>query len=305
MKKIYTILVVVFLLAVTVSGIPTENEASEMEESNYEEILTLTTTEVDTCDFVLYEGKYAVLPYLPVKTQEQLDKMMDSPPPTVPPDDLPSSFSWTSFGGDWTTSAKDQANCGSCWAFGALGGMDAAINIASGDPNKDVDLSEQYVLSCLSSAGSCSGGWMSEAIEYILSTSPGSSGNGINGCPRESCMTYTATDWVPCDEKCTNWDYYTDPPADDNILFQVLDFGVTQINPSSPTDWDLLKSWVLTYGPVIVDIYASGGWSSFWNSHHSPTDVYEGTETGSWTNHAQVLCGWVDDASVHNGGYWI
>lgn len=254
------------------------------------------------CDFV---NGYAIMSYLPPKSQEALDMMIIDPQPTVAGEDLPSSFSWKNFGGDWTTSAKDQQSCGSCWAFGALGAMEAAINIASGEPGKDVDLSEQYVLACLSEAGSCSGGWMSEALMYILSTDSGNAGNGINGCPRESCMPYQAVDYIPCSDKCSDWDYYTTPPADDNILFQIKSMGVTSINPTDPSGWDVLKSWVYTYGPIVLDIYASSGWSSFGNSNHDPNAVYYGTES-STTNHAQVLCGWVDTPGNPNyQGYWI
>ncbi|PNX48153.1 MAG: hypothetical protein BV457_04315 [Thermoplasmata archaeon M9B1D] len=306
MKKIFAILMTVCLLAVTVSGLAMSNEADEKDQNIDEATLKITsiTKDKDTSDFVLFDGKEYYLPAFPEKTQDQIDKMIQNPQMTVSMDDLPGSFSWLSFGGNWMTPAKDQQNCGSCWAFGALGGLEAAINIAKGDPDFDRDLSEQYILSCLPAAGSCSGGWMSEAIEYIKSDSPGSSGNGINGCPLESCMYYTATDYVPCDDKCTDWNYYTDPPEEDNILWQVQDFGVTQLTPTNPDDWTLLKTWLVTYGPVIVDIYASSGWSSFWGSHHSSTDVYQGTESGT-TNHAQVLCGWVDDDSIMNGGYWI
>jgi len=304
MKKIFAILVVVFLLAVTVSGLTTKNEANEKEKNSNKEILTIPSTSTGevTSNLILYGGKEYYVPAFPPKTQEQLDKMIKDPEPTISSYDLPSSFSWKSFGGDWSTPAKDQGNCGSCWAFGALGGLESAINIGKGDPDFDRDLSEQYVLSCLPDSGSCSGGWMSEAIACILSTGP--EGNGINGCPLESCMPYTATDYIPCDDKCPDWDYYTVPPAEDNILFQVLDYGVTSVNPSSSSDWDLLKSWIMTYGPIVVDIYASNGWSSYWGSHHNPTDWYGGSESGT-TNHAQVCYGWVDDASVTNGGYWI
>jgi len=307
MKKIFAILMTACLLAVAVSGLAMSNKADEKDQNIDEATLKITSITKDKVDsdFVLFNGKEYYCPPLPEKTQDQIDKMIQNPQPTVSAVDLPSSFSWKSFGGDWSTPAKDQQNCGSCWDFSAIGGLDAAINIAKGDPNFDVDLSEQYVMSCLPAAGSCSGGWMSEAIEYIKSENPGSTGNGINGIPLESCMYYTATDYVPCDEKCPNWNYYTVPPAEDNILFQVEDFGVTSGTPSDPNYWDLMKSWIITYGPIITDIYASSGWSSFWNSHHSPTDVYEGTETGSWTNHGNTIFGWVDDASIHNGGYWI
>ena len=240
MKKIYAILIVVSLLAVSITGLTTKNEAEESNINVNEQILTFTSTSQneETSDIIIFDGKEYYVPALPEKTPEQLNKMIQNPKPTVAPEDLPDSFSWKNFGGDWSTPARDQQNCGSCWDFAAIGAVEPAINIAKGDPNFDPDLSEQYVLSCLPAAGSCSGGWMSEAIEYIKSENSGSTGNGINGCPRESCMPYTATDYVPCDEKCLDWNYYTVPPAEDNILFQVEDFGVTSGSPNDPNYWD-------------------------------------------------------------------
>lgn len=215
---------------------------------------------------------------------------------------LPDSFSWTDYeGGDWTTYVKNQGNCG-CVAFCALGAMEAAINIAKGDPNFDRELSEQYVLSCLPDADSCSGGWASEVIRLIKDAGP--SGNNINGCPLESCMPYQADDTIPCDEKCVNWDYYTVPPKEDNILWQIKNYGVTTIAEDDPNGWNLLKNWCLNYGPIIVDIYASNSWINYWSSHHSSYDVYQQDDSGT-TNNAQLLCGWVDDSSILNGGYWI
>jgi len=293
MKKILAIFLMFVLIATSVSAVTITQKKEEFEADKF--------TEVDDENRLV--NKYQPKPF-PPKTKEQIEKMIVDPQPTVAAGSLPSQFSWKSYGGDWTTPAKDQGNCGSCWAFGALGAMEAAIDISSGFPTTNIDLSEQYILSCLGAAGDCGGGWMSTAIEYIMSTDTGSTGNGVNGCTIESCFPYQAKDYIPCDDKCSDWDYKTDPPAADNKLFEVLNYGVTSGNPNDPNYWDLLKSWVYDYGPLSVDIYASSGWNSFWSSHHSPNDVYEGTETYV-TTHAQVLCGWVDDPDVYNGGYWI
>jgi PKD repeat protein len=245
-----------------------------------------------------------VMTDIPPKPQWLKDLEIKDPQPTMALDDIPSQFSWLDYGGNWMTPAKDQANCGSCWSFGALGAMEAVINIAAGDPDLDIDLSEQYVLACLSSAGSCSGGWMSEVFMYGQSTSSGSSGNGINGIIVEDCLPYQAVDWIPCSDKCSDWDYFTDPPAPDNNLFEITDWGVATFSEDDPNDWMTIKSWIMTYGPITCDIYQSSGLSSFANSHHDPDDVYENDDSGV-TNHAQVICGWVDDPNIVNGGYWI
>jgi PKD repeat protein len=116
-------------------------------------------------------------------------------------------------------------------------------------------------------------------------------------------MPYQAVDWVPCSDKCDDWDYYTVPPGEDNVLWQVQGYGVTSGSEDDQNYWNLMKTWVLEHGPIIVDIY-TGGWANYWSTHHSPTDVYENDDSGI-TNHAQVLCGWVDDPQILNGGYWI
>ena len=83
------------------------------------------------------------------------DTTSQSPKPTIKKD-LPPYFSWRDMNGtDWTTPAKDQGSCGSCWDFAALGALESIIQIREGCPALRLDLSEQYVLSCLPRAGSC------------------------------------------------------------------------------------------------------------------------------------------------------
>ena len=97
---------------------------------------------------------------------------------------IPDQWNWqnTTYNGitgDWTTPAKDQRPCGSCWAFAAIGIIESAYNIAYEDPDMDLDLSEQYVLSCLPAAGNCDSGLADRALEYIKSETY--QGNYVNG----------------------------------------------------------------------------------------------------------------------------
>ena len=86
--------------------------------------------------------------------------------------ETPEYFNWKDYQGkDWTTPAKDQAQpkyCGGCWNFAAIGALESVINIMEGNAELDPDLSEQYVLSCLPRAGSCSGGDPPTVFKYIL-----------------------------------------------------------------------------------------------------------------------------------------
>ncbi len=257
-----------------------------------------------TCTCTLLNGKYAVMNERTPEPKTDYDFYKEPTPSPSYYSDLPSQFSWKDYGGDWTTPAKDQGSCGSCWAFSAMSTMEAAINIASGYPDTDIDLSEQYILSCLPYGGSCNGGWTDDCFESILSESP-SIGNGINGVPLETCMPYQANDWLPCDEKCENWNTYSVPPDENDILWQMESWGANHnLENDDPNDIDIVKGYIMDYGPISASMYATSAWSSYWNSHHNPDDWYFEEDYYS-TNHAVLLLGWKDDSSVTGGGYWI
>ena len=214
-----------------------------------------------------------------------------SPKPLVR-HDLPSSFSWLNYSGhDWTTPARDQGWCGSCWAFGAVSALESRINIAWNAPDLDVDLSEQYILSCLPAAGSCAGG--NSYTAYKLIRSEGATGNHCNGIITEDCLPYEADDTVPCSQKCPDWRSHLLPIT-----------GCGCWNPHYPDDVAAIKSQVINEGPVVTYFYASGDFIQWGNTHHSPNDYYSYVPSTS-SNHAVTIVGYKDDPSVGHGGYWI
>merc|ERR1711998_318185 len=90
---------------------------------------------------------------------------------------------------DWSTDrsvvnpVKDQGQCGSCWAFSAVGTVESAYALAAG---KLGSYAEQQLVDCDTTGGSegCNGGFNQYGISYIGST----------GIAAESSYPYTAVD---------------------------------------------------------------------------------------------------------------
>ena len=214
----------------------------------------------------------------------------------------PPEFSWKDFEGqDWTTPAKAQGNCGSCWDFAAMGAFESVIKIREGNPNFMPDLSEQYVLSCLPAAANhygqgCFGGTPYGAFFYMMDTS--SEGNFKNGAIPESCFPYKASHNVPCSDKCEDWE---------NYLVPILDCYESYLGFDSPQNRAIIKSLIYEGGPIAAAMNVSQDFVNFWNFHHSPNDYFPDPDApwGNRLNHIIVIVGWVDDSSIDNGGYWI
>jgi len=96
---------------------------------------------------------------------------------------LPDSLDWRSKGA--VNPVKNQAHCGSCWAFGSTACVEAEHFIKTG---KLLSLSEQQLVSCATSNHGCQGGWQYKAFDYLEkhaqaleSEYPYTSGTGQSG----------------------------------------------------------------------------------------------------------------------------
>lgn len=88
---------------------------------------------------------------------------------------------------------KDQGQCGSCWAFSAVGSTEAAHFFATGEL---VSLSEQNLMDCSTAQGNagCNGGWMDSGFDYIIAN---------KGIDTEDSYPYKAVDQA-CAFKAAN-----------------------------------------------------------------------------------------------------
>jgi len=237
---------------------------------------------------------------------------LDEPSKKPIPINTPDYFNWMDYEQkDWTTSAKDQHPCGSCFVFAAFGALESIISIREGRADLDLDLSEQYVLSCLPRSGDCTGGSAFNTYYYILSNQ--SSGNYCNGIIPESYFPYKSIDMfgfngenydndpVLCDEKFDNWEDFLIPISDCGYWYP----------KGSPEDIDLIKSQIMQHGPVVTSMTATWylqGEGNFvdwgWN-HHDSDDYFSNPKEYPIIVHCVVIVGWKDDPEISNGGYWI
>ena len=80
---------------------------------------------------------------------------------------VPSSWDWRNKDGkNWMTPVKNQGSCGSCWAFTAIGAIEAYANIHF-DYLINLDLSEQELVSCIGLGDGCNGGLNINALDYV------------------------------------------------------------------------------------------------------------------------------------------
>ena len=206
----------------------------------------------------------------------------------------PDEFSWADYNGkDWTTPAKHQGSCGSCWAFGAMSVLESIIKIREDCADFNPDLSEQYILSCLPGAGSCRGGNSYRALDLIKKTT--SEGNNCNGVIFESCMQYQADDDIPCSDKCTDWE---------EKLVPLFDFS-SWTSDGSAEDRQAIKTQVMETGPVITHIRATDFLKIWGALNKNPDAYYKDFRKVLAYNHVVMIVGWKDDPSINNGGYWI
>ncbi|MCG3155062.1 MAG: hypothetical protein DKINENOH_01664 [bacterium] len=179
---------------------------------------------------------------------------------------LPPVFDWRNNNGNWMTPVKSQAHpkpCGSCWDFAALAAVEAWWKIHHGNPAAQIDLSEQFILSC--SEGNCVNWSVEQVFEFVQTV----------GVPTEACLPYQGDDTIPCSSACGHWE---------QEAVTIPDWGYVTLGEAKIENIKsaLLRRPVVAYLLIYDDLrYYTGG-------------VYEHVWGNLVSGHAVVLVGWND-----------
>jgi len=90
----------------------------------------------------------------------------------------PASVDWRAIGK--VSPVKNQANCGSCWAFSTVGSLEALNLINNSATNSSSNFSEQELVDCNTDNNGCGGGDPGDAMSFEM----------INGTVAESAYPY-------------------------------------------------------------------------------------------------------------------
>uniref|UniRef100_A0A6P7GFU4 Cathepsin L-like proteinase n=1 Tax=Diabrotica virgifera virgifera TaxID=50390 RepID=A0A6P7GFU4_DIAVI len=165
---------------------------------------------------------------------------------------------------DWRDTAvlavKDQAACGSCWAFSTTGALEGQLAIHK---NQTIPLSEQELMDCDDENYACSGGYADVAFEYIEA----------NGISSESQYEYTQKKG-----ECR----------------KVENKPVSSISGwlGVPSDEDALIEAVAQYGPVSVSVFANNDWSLYGGG------IFDHDDCRSNPNHAVLAVGYTENSWI-------
>lgn len=218
----------------------------------------------------------------------------------------PDSWDWRNKDGkDYTTSVKDQGGCGSCYAFGVIGALEGAYKVQKNKPNANIDLSEQFMVSC---GYSC----------YHGSIYDGQVMNGCGGATFDLSVDFISRHGAIPEEKF-NYDSGEGefPSCSSQDKADSWRNNLIKANWGKVGgDFDNKKDKLVSYGPLVtrMSVYedfcgrTEDGESfspSYPNENVWRDNVYYQKEGGSLGSHMVVIVGYKDDESYPGGGYWI
>eukprot|EP00483_Globobulimina_turgida_P002380 UN02382 len=189
----------------------------------------------------------------------------------------PDSIDWTNYNGkSYVTPAKNQGQCGSCWAFSTTGSLESRTAISKQHTGSAItSLSEQQLVDCSKAQGNqgCNGGLMDNAFKYIEKE---------GGLCSESEYKYTGRDGTckatSCGTKYDAISTYTDVKSDSmsDLETAVAAGPVSIAVDAAGTTWQLYKGGIvdghcgvlLDHGVLAVG-YDNTGSEKYWKVKNS------------------------------------
>ena len=188
----------------------------------------------------------------------------------------PAAFDWRDKG--YVSPVKDQAACGSCWAFAAVANLEG---LYYGKKKKMVTMSEQMLVDCDTYDSACNGGLMERTFTWLKEN------GGI--------MTDADYPYVAYKKTCA---------SDPSKYVDMKINGYKKLGPSTlgwtPVDENEIKEFLYETGPLAIALNASP-------LHSYTGGIVDRTSSQCSTygiNHAVTMVGYGHD-DAQNKDYWI
>ncbi|OXB58260.1 hypothetical protein ASZ78_008464 [Callipepla squamata] len=194
---------------------------------------------------------------------------------------LPESWDWRNVNGvNYVSPVRNQASCGSCYAFASMGMLEARIRILTNNTQKPV-FSPQQVVSCSQYSQGCDGGF-----PYLIA------GKYVQdfGVVEEDCFPYTARD-SPCLFKRSCYHYYTSE-------YHYVGGFYGACNEA------LMKLELVLGGPMAVAFEVYNDFMFYKEGIYHHTGLRDDFNPFELTNHAVLLVGYGKDPKTGEK-FWI
>ncbi len=168
---------------------------------------------------------------------------------------------------------KAQKNCGACWNFAGVGGVECSLyKEGHAKPDGTFTISEQFIMDCTSNGG-CNGDWPETVLKIAKE----------KGIPTEQEYGPYLARRATCKSTASM------------KFHKIADYGYVGSRNKVPSPQEI-KDCMVKYGPIIVAISADNAFANV-----KPGQVFKGRATG--INHAVVVVGWDDTKGTK--GAWL
>ncbi|XP_035206656.1 dipeptidyl peptidase 1-like isoform X3 [Stegodyphus dumicola] len=193
---------------------------------------------------------------------------------------LPEEFDWRNVSGiNYVSPIRNQANCGSCYAFASMGMLESRLRIATNN-KVQVVFSPQEIVSCSEYSQGCEGGF-----PYLIA---GKYAQDFGVVP-DQCDPYTGEDDKCVEKKCKR--------------FYVADYKYVGGFYGGCNE-GLMKLELVSHGPIAVSFEVYPDFVQYSGGVYHHTSLRLGFNPFMITNHVVVVVGYGTDDKTGEK-YWI